>query len=303
VRARSPVMNKTTTERSILRVDKSAGCWEAIPTSLVNDARLGFDTRGFAAWLLTRPPGWQIRASALPQLLRSRSRHVGRDRARRFLRELERAGYLTRTRHRTADGRWIWEHAFRPNSAVSSIDAFSGGGSGVDGLTVDGLTVDGKHVDLIHTLNSSRSDYSILNKTTTTTTAPKPVVVVGDLMGIRYPNCLGGRRLESAKKLMTQCPAVDRQAVLDEFSAMLRDTVVRHPMGLLNRLVERAKAGQFVPNRSLAGSPTRTASNGNPTRSAVNGSASSSSSQPRIASEIAEQTPSKWRPKPGGEVS
>jgi hypothetical protein len=274
-------MNKTTTECSILRVDKSAGCWEAIPTSLINDARLGFDTRGFAAWLLTRPPGWLIRASALPRLLKSRSRHVGRDRARRFLRELERAGYLTRTRHRTADGRWIWDNAFRPNSAVSTIDVFS---------------VDGKHVDLIHTLSSSRSDYSILKKTTTTTTAPKPVVAVGDLVKIGYPDCVSGRRLESAKKLMTQCPAVDRQAVLDEFAAMLRDCIVRHPMGLLNRLVERAKAGEFVPNRSLADLPTRSASSGSPTRAAVNGSASSSS-QPGLASEIAEQTLSKWRPK------
>jgi hypothetical protein len=284
-------MNKTTPECSILRVDKSAGCWEAIPTSLINDTRLGFDTRGFAAWLLTRPPGWQIRASALPYLLKSRSRHVGRDRARRFLRELERAGYLTRTRHRTADGRWIWYHAFRPNPAVSTIDAFS-----VDGSAVNGLTVDGKHVDLIHTLSSSRSDYSILNKPTTTTTAPKPVVVVGDLMEIRYPDCLSGRRLESAKKLMTQCPAVDRHAVLDEFAAMVRDCIVRHPVSLLNRLVERAKAGEFVPNRSLAELPTKSASNGSPATAAANGSGSLSS-QPRLASEIAEQTLSKWRPK------
>jgi len=241
---------------SILRVDKSAGCWEAVPTSLINDARLGFDTVGFATWLLTRPPGWQIRATALPHLLK-RSRHVGRDRARRFLRELERAGYLTRTRYRTADGRWIWDDAFRPTSAVSTIDAFS----------VDGSSVDRKHVDLTHTLSSSRSDYSIVKKTTTTTTAPKAsVVVAGDLMEIRYPDCLSGRRLEPAKKLMTQCPAADRQAVLDEFAAMLRDGVVRHPMGLLNRLVERAKAAEFVPNRSLAALPTGSASNGSPTR-------------------------------------
>jgi hypothetical protein len=101
---------------------------------------------------------------------------------------------------------------------------------------------------------------------------------------------------------MTQCPAVDRQAVLDEFAAMMRDGIVRHPMGLLNRLVERAKAGEFVPNRSLAELPTKSASSGSPTRAAVNGS-ESASSQPRLASEIAEQTLSKWRPKrdPGSE--
>jgi hypothetical protein len=57
------------TQQSILRVDRSAGGWEAIPAALINDDRLGLDTRGFAAWLLARPGGWEIRATALPRLL------------------------------------------------------------------------------------------------------------------------------------------------------------------------------------------------------------------------------------------
>ena len=121
---------------AILRVDKSAGRWEAIPTALINDARLGFDTRGFAAWLLARPDGWQIQASCLPRLLKVRSDHVGRDKARRFLRELERAGYLARSRRHSDDGRWFWDYAFRPTSQCTTIDAFSGDGSPVDGSTV-----------------------------------------------------------------------------------------------------------------------------------------------------------------------
>jgi hypothetical protein len=96
-------------ESTILRVDKRAGRWEAVPVALISDERLGFDTRGFAVWLMSKPDGWEIRAGALPYLLKdlNRSRgHVGRDKARRFLRELERAGYLvrTRTRGRTAAG-------------------------------------------------------------------------------------------------------------------------------------------------------------------------------------------------------
>jgi hypothetical protein len=284
------VTNGTTTEHSILRVDRSAGCWEAIPTSLINDARLGFDTRGFAAWLLARPPVWQIRASALPHLLKCGSGHVGRDKARRFLRELERATYLTRIRRQGTDGRWIWDYVFRPTSVVSTIDALSVGGS-----PVDGSTVDGKGVDITQTLNNSRSDNSILNKTTTTTPAAGPVVVVADLVEVHYPNCLAARRLASARKLIAHCPPEHRQAVLDELDAMLRDGVVRHPMGLLNELIESAKEGRFVPNRSLVESPTRAASNGSLTR--IAGSASSASSQPPARSELAEQTLSKWRSK------
>ncbi|MGP8166607.1 MAG: hypothetical protein ACLQAR_13875 [Steroidobacteraceae bacterium] len=256
---------------------------------MINDARLGFDTRGFAAWLLARPPGWEIRASALPHLLKCGSRHVGRDKARRFLRELEQATYLTRTRRQGTDGRWIWDYAFRPTAVVSTIDALSVGGS-----PVDGSTVGGKGVDIIHTLNNSRSDNSKLNKTTTTTPAAEPVVVAADLVEVHYPDCLAERRLAAARKLIAHCPPEHRQAVLDELDAMLRDGVVRHPMGLLNELIESAKEGRFVPNRSLVESPTRAASNGSLTSVA---GACSASSQPPVRSEIAEQTLSKWRSK------
>jgi hypothetical protein len=88
-------------ESTILRVDKKAGRWEAIPVALIADDRLGFDTRGFAVWLISKPDGWEIRAGALPYLLKDCTAmrgHVGRDKARRFLRELERGGYLVRTR-------------------------------------------------------------------------------------------------------------------------------------------------------------------------------------------------------------
>ena len=82
-------------ESTILRVDKQAGRWEAVPVVLITDERLGFDTRGFAAWLVSKPDGWEIRAGALPYLLKDRTApwgHVGRDKSRRFMRELERAG-------------------------------------------------------------------------------------------------------------------------------------------------------------------------------------------------------------------
>jgi hypothetical protein len=291
------VTNRTTTEYSILRVDKSAGRWEAVPTSLINDARLGFDTRGFAAWLLARPEGWEIRASALPHLLKSGSGHVGRDKARRFLRELERAAYLTRTRRRGADGRWIWDYAFRPTSPISTIDALPVGGS-----PVGGSTVDGKGVDITHTLNTSRLDQSILNKATTTTPQPNPdsVVVVGDLGEVRYPDCLTRARLTSARELIARCPREQRQAVLDELGAMVAHGVVRHPLGLLNRLIERASAGQFVPNRSLLVPSPVVASDKNPSRS--DAGAAKPTSPPRNASDIAMRAlshlRSKWNPKP-----
>lgn len=109
--------------------------------SLLEDARLAFDTRGFAAWLLARPPDWEVRAGALPYLLKERSSrgHVGRDKARRFLRELEQTGYLRRTRIHGPDGRWIWSSVF---TAVCTT---------IDGIPVDGSSGDGKGVDINQT--------------------------------------------------------------------------------------------------------------------------------------------------------
>lgn len=108
----------------IIRVARHQGRWEAIPRALIEDARLSFEARWFAIWLTARPPGWEIRAGALPRLLIDRTRcsgHLGRDASKRLLRELETAGYLVRRRRRGARGRWVWESSFDPARTSTSI--------------------------------------------------------------------------------------------------------------------------------------------------------------------------------------
>jgi len=78
---------------------------------------------------------------------------------------------------------------------------------------------------------------------------------------------------------------------------MVTHGVVRYPVGLLNRLIERASAGQFVPNRSLLVSLPVVASNKNSSRAAVDAGAAEPTSQPRSASDIAMQTLSQLRSK------
>ena len=125
--------------------------------------------------------------------------------------------------------------------------------------------------------------------------------MVGDLEEVRYPDCLTGSRLASARKLIARCPREHRQAVLDELGAMVADGVVRHPLGLLNRLIERASAGQFVPNHSLSGSQSMLATDKNLSRPAVDASTAKPTSRPRNASDIVIQAlshlRSKWDPE------
>ena len=241
--------HEPTPDRAAIRVDKQAGRWEAIPRTLIEDHRLSLEARWFAIWLASRSDNWEIRAGALPQLLKDitrRNGHVGRDTTKRLLRELESIGYLVRTRTRTLSGRWVWLSSFR---AVR-------GSLTIDGTSVDGRTVNGKSGDKPHT------DYSTLNQSTLTTTTAygaagrqervSAAVVTNE---IRFPRILEGAALEPARALIGACPVELRQAVLDEIAAMAATTPIRSPLGLLHRLIERAHQGRFTPNLSIRRSP------------------------------------------------
>jgi hypothetical protein len=231
-------------ESTILRVDKQAGRWEAVPVALISDERLGFDTRGFAVWLMSKPDGWEIRAGAMPYLLRDRNAargHIGRDKARRFLRELEGTGYLARTRTRGENGRWRWHSVFTASSLT--IDALA-----VDGSSVDGSSVDGKGVDIDQTHNYSTRIQSIHNQPTAGATQE----VVGPTKATLIPSVLSGAYLASARALIDACPVEQRQPVLDEVAALHDRGAIRgSPVGLLHRLVERANQGTFTPSYSI----------------------------------------------------
>ena len=243
-----------TPELAVLRVSTSKRGWEKIPRALIEDSRLQFDTRGFANWLIAKPDGWHIRVGALPYLLRQQAgpgERVGRDRVRRFLRELKIAGYLSVSRSRNSAGRWVWRIEFSETQNFLTERSSTIGGSTVDGSATDGAAVDGQGVDLLKTLNNSRLNNLIPTTTVLGGADKEAEVVVGSMIEIRYPGFLQGPLLESARKLLETCPIPERQAVLDEFGAMHSRGRVRCPMGLLKSLIDRAKVGQFVPNCSL----------------------------------------------------
>lgn len=75
------------------------------------------------------------------------------------------------------------------------------------------------------------------------------VVVVPD--GLRLPHVLERDAAASAQRLLTQCPAALHQAVLDEVAGLAERGAVRHPLGLLRRLVELAVKGDFVPSAGI----------------------------------------------------
>ena len=126
---------QTTPEPSVLRIKQPKRGWVPISRALIDDVRLQFDTRAMASWLIAKPHGWEIRLGALPYLLQQRAgsgERMGRDRARRMLRELEKADYLTRVRSKKPDGRWAWHVEFS-DVPVSLYRCPTIDGSAVDG--------------------------------------------------------------------------------------------------------------------------------------------------------------------------
>jgi hypothetical protein len=80
-----------------------------IPNSLLNDTRLGADTRGMLALLLSKPRGWVLRPVPLrKQLSREGETPVGWTRLRRMFAESTAAGYMARsqTQAHNPDGTW-----------------------------------------------------------------------------------------------------------------------------------------------------------------------------------------------------
>jgi hypothetical protein len=275
----------------IIRVDKSAGNWDAIPRTLIDDDRLSLEARAVAMWFLSRPPGWEIRATALPFLLKDATRcsgHVGRDFAQRMLRELKLCGYLKRTRTQTSSGQWCWQSVFDPAPAGPTMDGLT-----VNGSSVDGKPVDGKGVDIQQTNESRLNQYKPTTTTAETETdvARRSQVVVP--RDIRYPECVGGERLAAARAIIETCPTEHRQAVLDELDAMHAARRVRSPMGLLHRLVERANEGKFFPNLSTRVMRPRPASKTEPAASANRKNASADGAV--RASDIAQQALARLR--------
>jgi hypothetical protein len=71
--------------------------------ALFSDSRLSWEARGLMGYLLSKPDNWQVRVYDLV-----RNGPAGAHKIGRVLRELERAGYLTRERISRRDGRFDW---------------------------------------------------------------------------------------------------------------------------------------------------------------------------------------------------
>ncbi len=114
---------------TIFRVAKTEN-FTVLLNDTLRDSRLSLEALSVLVRLLSRPQDWQVHFEVL-----RRESQVGRDKLRRILRELGKAGYLIRKRIHRDDGRLIW--ITEVHEIPNPIDAKTIGGKIADGKSVD----------------------------------------------------------------------------------------------------------------------------------------------------------------------
>lgn len=122
---------------------------------LFSDKRLSWEARGMLGYLLSKPDDWEVRFYDLV----AQDTHSGRERTRRILAELGKAGYIRRRRERQPNGtfRWITTVYENPENITDETDAWeSTDGSASDGFATTGSATTGsatggKPVDILNT--------------------------------------------------------------------------------------------------------------------------------------------------------
>lgn len=124
------------------------GRFTQLANAMLRDHRLGLDTRGLIAYMLSLPPDTRFARDSLAKQV-----PAGRDAVGRMLREAEQYGYLTRAKRRGTLGHWIWEHVISDGPLAETTDGFpvngatSGNSASSQVVPSTGFPYDGEPVD------------------------------------------------------------------------------------------------------------------------------------------------------------
>ncbi|CAB3814313.1 hypothetical protein LMG26846_00057 [Achromobacter insuavis] len=247
--------------------------WGAVPEALLEDKRLGLDTRGTAAWLAIKPTGWKIIIEVLCNRL-----DITRGRWQRIARELQEFGYLQRDRVHGSNGQWIWMTSFSPvptSGYGETIHGPAGNGPASSGPASNGRITHGSSIDGKPRHKSSGSKECLLRTRTTTTPTLEPensgarkraqlasaspksetsqLREDGQVAStLELEPCVQHLQDAFARALLGIDPS-KAQEIVDEFTgnferaAEQRRKPIASPIHYIQELIKRSEQGAFVP--------------------------------------------------------
>jgi len=153
---------------TIIRTDKDSN-YSIIDNYPINDDRLTFEARGVLNYLLSKPNTWQL---SIKDIMKQGA--IGRDKARRIIKELQTQGYIYRQKQDAKSKKFTWisiifehptlnPHYDQPTLPLDTmpwkpVPGSTPGRETMPWKTVDDKTVDGKHVHIVNTdLNNNIS--------------------------------------------------------------------------------------------------------------------------------------------------
>lgn len=219
-----------------------------LPNDVVRDPRLSWKALGLLVYVLSLPDDFRLHLKYL-----ANQKPTGRDGTRAGLKELEQAGYLTIRRERRA-GRFaqvIWDITDAPIGGIPTAKPPCSENPNTVNLNT------ALPNPQIPTLQRTSSKQEPIYKEPTTTDTTRSIQQakdenpLTDLVDLTWPSMWQGKSMETAKQLLRDCHHTQRQPILDEIAGLTDRGTVRHPIGLLRKLIERANHGQFFPAAAL----------------------------------------------------
>ncbi len=263
-------------EGGVIRVNHSER-WGAVPEALLEDERLGLDSRAVASWLAIKPSGWQIIVSVLRRRLRTVAlseatgdvvcRELTNDRWRRIAKELEAAGYLTREKIHGRSGRWTWHITFNPRPPLHGVTVagFSSDGEAGAGSASAGRPSVGKTSDKGKPLKKNTTE------ATTTTEASQKRSATNDRAAALAAEVVVSKYAERHRDVLLRLAAgaalthTETQEIADELSGALeavaegRHPGIRNVRGWITKMITGLRDGGFAPDFGIRVVATRNA--------------------------------------------
>jgi hypothetical protein len=223
----------------------------AVPEALLEDRRLGLDTRAVAAWLAIKASGWQINVAYLRWSLALPGKtQLGKDLWQRIASELETAGYLSRTKLKGQNGLWVWHITFNPAPANPTMAGSAGYGSAAHGLSGHGNPTDGQaghipkqQVTKLFKEKTTTNNAALSKKGNLDPYDQNQIPANGpDLI---FPT-VSGADCNELKKLISKCTPDARQDVLDEIEGIRQaDGIKKGVVPLARALISKSAMGEF----------------------------------------------------------
>lgn len=227
-----------------------------IDRELVRDTRISFRALGIAVRLLSNAPGFRMASQDLADESTDRE---GRDAVRRALKELEEAGYLSRTRTRLPNGHCVTKVLItdeleprpetslagpRPEKPVSaprpentsSAPRPENPAAGVPNAGSSGA-------------KSSNNSFRNSTRRKSTTTTPPTLQPGGELA---WPTPLTPQEITVVGQLITGLSGSQQQELLDELQGAYDEgKPPKRLAGWVRELAARTKRGEFLPDLGL----------------------------------------------------